>query len=575
MGVPSIFSFRGITLSLFLGYIAFVSHQLYYILNPGAALASQDFAASGIPTWDPSWSPGQTFKASVWLTQKPTRRTPRSSSTFQEYRKDKQEDTNSGKTDTFVKLWGSEPGQELVFDKDKAIFFAKDFNLSRAATSEFLWDQLSKNKIVYAVFCLQASHTNEQCVSTPLVKHIEVPVKRPTRYLVQGWPVLGQFVPDDACEVENTPASESETNVGFWTPIAAARLVADWTQWPRSSHTPAIVRGSLPIDPQKPSTYLPVIYSDQLGLTKEKLIQINTTNEVLPLRIEIGPMSIARWQFNAHMEESLKLQQQFGASEKDIDDMRYVLTETDPTLLGVTLFVSLTHLLLDVLAFRSDIAFWASTKSTRGLAIRPLVIELVSQIIILAYLHEESASLLVLGPSAVGVLVQIWKVHRAFCIGGSEDTSALDSSSTLKLALALVPMILAYAVYSLVRMKHPGFYSWAVGSLASCVYALGFVMMTPQIFINYKLKSVAQLPWEYFIYKATNTFIDDLFAFIIRMPTMHRAAVFRDDLVFFVYMYQRWIYPVDKSRREGLDTEEFDDLANEADNKRVESKKTK
>ena len=39
-------------------------------------------------------------------------------------------------------------------------------------------------------------------------------------------------------------------------------------------------------------------------------------------------------------------------------------------------------------------------------------------------------------------------------------------------------------------------------------------------------------------YKALNTFIDDLFAFIIRMPTMHRVACFRDDVVFFCYLYQ-------------------------------------
>ncbi|KAJ7383976.1 Cleft lip and palate transmembrane protein 1 like protein [Desmophyllum pertusum] len=35
-------------------------------------------------------------------------------------------------------------------------------------------------------------------------------------------------------------------------------------------------------------------------------------------------------------------------------------------------------------------------------------------------------------------------------------------------------------------------------------------MMTPQLFINYKMKSVAHLPWRMMTYKALNTFIDDL-----------------------------------------------------------------
>ena len=53
-------------------------------------------------------------------------------------------------------------------------------------------------------------------------------------------------------------------------------------------------------------------------------------------------------------------------------------------------------------------------------------------------------------------------------------------------------------------------------------------MMTPQLFINYKLKSVAHMPWKMMTYKALNTFIDDLFAFIIKMPWLHRLACLRD-----------------------------------------------
>ncbi len=75
-------------------------------------------------------------------------------------------------------------------------------------------------------------------------------------------------------------------------------------------------------------------------------------------------------------------------------------------------------------------------------------------------------------------------------------------------------------------------------------FHLGFIMMTPQLFINYKLKSVAHLPWRMLTYKALNTFIDDIFAFVIKMPTMYRIGCFRDDIVFFIFLYQRYIYRV-------------------------------
>lgn len=58
--------------------------------------------------------------------------------------------------------------------------------------------------------------------------------------------------------------------------------------------------------------------------------------------------------------------------------------------------------------------------------------------------------------------------------------------------------------------------------------------MTPQLFINYRMKSVAHMPWKVFVYKALNTFIDDLFAFAIKMPTLHRVACFRDGILHFL-----------------------------------------
>ena len=61
-----------------------------------------------------------------------------------------------------------------------------------------------------------------------------------------------------------------------------------------------------------------------------------------------------------------------------------------------------------------------------------------------------------------------------------------------------------------------------------CVFVAGFIMMTPQLFINYKMKSVAHLPWRMLTYKALNTFIDDIFAFVIKMPTLYRIGCLRD-----------------------------------------------
>ena len=46
-----------------------------------------------------------------------------------------------------------------------------------------------------------------------------------------------------------------------------------------------------------------------------------------------------------------------------------------------------------------------------------------------------------------------------------------------------------------------GWYSFILGSMYGFLLTFGFIMMTPQLFINYKLKSVAHLPWRMMTYK--------------------------------------------------------------------------
>merc|ERR1712203_404474 len=127
-------------------------------------------------------------------------------------------------------------------------------------------------------------------------------------------------------------------------------------------------------------------------------------------------------------------------------------------------------------------------------------------------------------------------------------TAELDSVAMRYLSWVLYPLCIGGAVYSLIYAPHRSWYSWTIQTTVNGVYAFGFLFMLPQLFLNYKLKSVAHLPWRAFMYKAFNTFIDDLFAFIITMPTAHRVACFRDDIVFLIYLYQRYLYPVDKTR---------------------------
>ncbi|CAJ1931806.1 unnamed protein product [Cylindrotheca closterium] len=358
--------------------------------------------------------------------------------------------------------------------------------------------------------------------------------------------------------------------------------------------------------------HIPALHVDEIGLTSEKYIPLNQTISSLPLRVSFdrsdmeeddyihrstataGGISPARWRLLSHLSQAIESQKEFGFDQSDIDDLRRLIADTNVTLLGITVLASALHLLFEFLTFKNEVSFWRNNKDLTGLSVRSLFLDMVGQFVILLFLIEKESSLLMTIPSACGVLIAMWKCKRASGLSllkadlskaaskwnqiprlfglevratrlenmrnGTENskrtskddlhalTMECDRIATSTLSKFLVPLVVGYALYSFVSEEHSGWYSWFITTASSAVYALGFALMCPQLFLNYKLKSVAHLPWTVLCYKSVNTFIDDLFSFIIRMPTMARISCFRDDIVFFIYLYQRWLYPVDDSR---------------------------
>ena len=355
---------------------------------------------------------------------------------------------------------------------------------------------------------------------------------------------------------------------------------------------------------------MPALHVDEMGMTSEKYIPINETITTLPLRLSFdrsdmthdqirrtatsGGMSPARWRLLTHLSRSIESQKQLGFEQSDIDDLRRLIADTNVLLLAITITASGLHLLFEFLTFKNEVSFWRHNKDLTGLSVRSLFLDLLGQVVILMFLIEKNSSLLMILPAACGCLIALWKCQRAagfqFVKGYNEESPAAwyniiprmagyelkatrleikkvdgkdkedkltdlkkltietDRMATRTLGAVLLPLVMVYTFYSFVQEEHTGWYSWLITSASSAVYALGFVLMTPQLFLNYKMRSVAHLPWRVLVYKFLNTFIDDLFAFIIRMPTMARLSCFRDDIVFVIYLYQRWLYPVDTSR---------------------------
>jgi hypothetical protein len=309
--------------------------------------------------------------------------------------------------------------------------------------------------------------------------------------------------------------------------------------------------------------YYPILYNSEFWISYRSLKEVNGTMKESVIEVTVEPVPMWKWQLQSGMVDNQQKQESFTGEEDDSTDMiRTMLLETNPYLLVVTAIVSVLHTIFDILAFKNDISFFKNKKSMEGLSLRSMIVNSFFSLIILLYLADNDTSFMVLASNGVGLAIEVWKISKAITIkweGGKIEwsevqsykkskTKEYDEIATSHLLFITMPLVSGYGLYSLYYQKHKGWYSWILNTLVGFIYMFGFVMMSPQLFINYKFQSVAHLNWRTMTYKSINTFIDDLFAFVIKMPIMHRLACLRDDVIFFIFLYQRYKYKVDYTR---------------------------
>lgn len=370
-----------------------------------------------------------------------------------------------------------------------------------------------------------------------------------------------------------------EEILSHWHPNLTINIVFDYTAW---------TKGAIPspIDQYVEFTasgeyYKPILFfNDYWNLVKDYQ-PFNSSVKTISLKLTWQPLSMLKWQVYA--AQSMKNQWAQGGPlgsflygetagegmDEDQDSLKEAMLETNPYILAMTFVVSVVHSIFEFLAFKNDIQFWRQRESLEGLSVRSVFFNVFQSLIVLLYVLDHETNTLIRISCFISLGIEVWKIHKVVDVKidrenpflgfipirlsdkGSyvqSQTKKYDAMAFKYLSWALYPLLIGYAIYSLIYEEHKGWYSWILSMLYGFLLTFGFIMMTPQLFINYKLKSVAHLPWRMMTYKALNTFIDDIFAFVIKMPTLYRIGCFRDDIIFFIFLYQRWIYRVDPSR---------------------------
>ena len=362
--------------------------------------------------------------------------------------------------------------------------------------------------------------------------------------------------------------SEDDILLPYFCPTLDIAVVMDIPPFKRND-IPAVILPLLHFNDL--GAYFPVIYHNDFFLSSTKLIEVNESlrGEDLLIQMSYSHFSFMRWHLQTQMEQQWKAQSNLGASsERETDLIRDVLFDTNPILLVITFVVSILHSLFDFLAFKNDIQFWRKKKNMMGMSVKSLCVNSFFQTVIFLYLMDNDTSWMILISSGVGLLIEYWKLGKAFnvsfvrekqksdqveeksCIGSDASginevndansnstelsevrtnvdnnqssgltemtilgvtfnyklsegyakskTKEYDAIATTHLLYLVIPLVCGYSIYSLLHISHKSFYSWFLSSLVGFVYAFGFVLMTPQLFINYKLQSVAHMVrfWE-------------------------------------------------------------------------------
>ena len=268
--------------------------------------------------------------------------------------------------------------------------------------------------------------------------------------------------------------------------------------------------------------YYPIFFVNTFWQLKDHMTELNSTVQEVPLHITLN--SMGHWKFSVYtsIDEGMKQKQREAAAGglstsgdgTEFEEFKRILIDTNIYLLSTTAVVTILHMIFEALAFKSDVSHWRQKKDNVGISVRTILANVVMQSIIFLYLmdNSEGTSWMILLGQGMGILIEAWKITKTVDVQISagdpgswlpykiifadkhklseteEKTNEYDQIAFKWLYIFAVPLLGAYAVYSLIYETHKSWYSFVLTTLVGSVYAYGFLMMVPSLYINYRLQ---------------------------------------------------------------------------------------
>ena len=354
--------------------------------------------------------------------------------------------------------------------------------------------------------------------------------------------------------------------------------------------------------------YLPIMALNDFWSMDSELTQINKTeNGLFTFRLYLSFNYIRSFFFNnmigIQINENMMSEKLAISGTKD---MLVELIKNNSTFYLIILFtVNTLHTIFSYLGFSSDISYYKNLKKLDGVYTKYIFFNIFYMFITLIYILLQGANFIVKVELFISFVIEIWKLKKIFLITfqisnfpyiikleykqSFEQEEAKDYESeavNMMVKYLLFPIgvvYLGYRIYyysdNIVKNNWKSFVIFIIEYIYFLLNVFGFILLTPQIYLNYKLKSVEHLPMKAMTYKFLNTIIDDLYAFAVKTPTMYRIFCFRDDVIFVIYIYQIFKYrknsrveQIEKHKKEFLEEKKKKEEEKEKEKEKIKEK---
>jgi hypothetical protein len=268
--------------------------------------------------------------------------------------------------------------------------------------------------------------------------------------------------------------------------------------------------------------YYPVVFLNTFWQLKPHMTELNSTVKTMPLNLQLK--NFANWKYSimTSMDEGMRQSQMQaaqgqalpgGGDGSELEMFKEVLLDTNIYLLSTTAIVSVLHMIFEMLAFKNDIQHWRKKKDNVGTSVRTILANVFMQTVIFLYLmdNNENTSWMILAGQGFGILLEAWKITKTVNVvvrpppadssfsflpyiiifedkhqlsDTEKKTQEYDEIAFRYLYIVAVPLLGAYAIYSLIYDSHKSWYSFIITTLVGSVYAYGFLMMVPSLYIK-------------------------------------------------------------------------------------------